>query len=621
MKARLEAALKGYRQIKQYGATYLIINGTMTDKITEISMVCDVTKISYKTLLNHVTPGRIKKRSFGCGPRTILGSAVEQEIVDYIVWMDNEGWPLSWRKIRIIARDIARKHDIKKFSASNRWKNWFKKRHPELSTRLAENLERTRVGGMNKAQTQKYFDLLEKVKCHCATLNGDGELPPSLIYNLDEAGVDQVSEMDGERHVVVLKIKKTPTYRKTSADRTHLSAAACVAGDGWRAKTMYALKGKVRKEATLPMCPPGTQYIMTTKGYFDDLGFFEYIKFLVNQLPKDGKWRVLIFDGYGAHTMVKSTLDYLVENRIHAVCMPSHTSQFLQPLDVSCFGPVKHEFRLSLSDIQFKLGTEAITKWELPCVFEMAMEQGCSPSNIRSGFKKCGITGISSQEWMEMHKDLFQISAALNESRVQTHLTHKRAAEIGDDALVKIHSTLQMDGLDSPLKAALSELKNMIEPCVAVAKKLGPALCSPPKEVKKRRRVGPAVNSLDELQSAAKWVTDEKRRLRIDEKVRGLAIRHENNERDQAEKDCQKEAKLQEKEEKERGIEAVRKLLIQHEALQPNGILDKKAIVHFYVTNKEDIDGIIGTSIPASKHTKTNLVQVILEHYDQILDM
>jgi len=40
---------------------------------------------------------------------------------------------------------------------------------------------------------------------------------PHLIYNLDEAGVDQVSEMDGERHVVVLKMRRTPTYRKTSA--------------------------------------------------------------------------------------------------------------------------------------------------------------------------------------------------------------------------------------------------------------------------------------------------------------------------------------------------------------------------------------------------------------------
>jgi len=59
---------------------------------------------------------------------------------------------------------------------------------------------------------------------------------------LDEAGADQISEMDGDRHVVVLKIKRTPTYRKTIADRTHLSAAVCVGGDGWRAKTIYALK-------------------------------------------------------------------------------------------------------------------------------------------------------------------------------------------------------------------------------------------------------------------------------------------------------------------------------------------------------------------------------------------
>jgi len=72
---------------------------------------------------------------------------------------------------------------------------------------------------------------------------------------------------------------------------------------------MYALKGKIIKGGTLPLCPEGTDYIMTKKGYFDDAGFFEYIKFLVMQIPKDGKWRVLIFDGYGAHTMVKSTLD------------------------------------------------------------------------------------------------------------------------------------------------------------------------------------------------------------------------------------------------------------------------------------------------------------------------
>ena len=57
------------------------------------------------------------------------------------------------------------------------------------------------------------------------------------------------------------------------------------------------LEGKVKKEKTLPFCPEGTDYIMTKKGYFDDDGFFEYIKFLAEQFPKDGKWRLLVFDG------------------------------------------------------------------------------------------------------------------------------------------------------------------------------------------------------------------------------------------------------------------------------------------------------------------------------------
>ena len=37
---------------------------------------------------------------------------------------------------------------------------------------------------------------------------------------------------------------------------------------------------QVRKEGTLPLCPEGTDYIMTKKGYFDDAGFYEDIKFL-----------------------------------------------------------------------------------------------------------------------------------------------------------------------------------------------------------------------------------------------------------------------------------------------------------------------------------------------------
>ena len=73
----------------------------------------------------------------------------------------------------------------------------------------------------------------------------------------------------------------------------------------------------------------------------------------------------------------------------------------------------------------------------------------------------------------------------------------------------------------------------------------------------------------------------------MDEKVRGLATRHEINEREQAQKDLQKEANQQEKAELERDNEAVRKLLIAHGTLQPDCTLDKKSsgcLLHFKQT-------------------------------------
>ena len=61
---------------------------------------------------------------------------------------------------------------------------------------------------------------------------------------------------------------------------------------------MYAIKGTKRMYNKLPCCPDGTTYVMTEKGYFGDAAFEKYIKFLVSQIPKDGRWQLLIIPKY-----------------------------------------------------------------------------------------------------------------------------------------------------------------------------------------------------------------------------------------------------------------------------------------------------------------------------------
>lgn len=87
--------------------------------------------------------------------------------------------------------------------------------------------------------------------------------------------------------------------------------------------------------------------------------------------------------------MVPSVIDLLHQHHFHAVCMPSNTSQILEPLDVAWFGPSKGEFKADLRDIRYKISLDAVAKWELPAVFEFGLEKGnvfCPKNHFRICF-------------------------------------------------------------------------------------------------------------------------------------------------------------------------------------------------------------------------------------------
>jgi hypothetical protein len=72
-KERLEMAINAGKQLQKYKATLLILNGQESEPITDFKQLAKLTNIKYSTLMNHLTPGRIKKNSFGTGPRCVLG--------------------------------------------------------------------------------------------------------------------------------------------------------------------------------------------------------------------------------------------------------------------------------------------------------------------------------------------------------------------------------------------------------------------------------------------------------------------------------------------------------------------------------------------------------------------
>ena len=76
---------------------------------------------------------------------------------------------------------------------------------------------------------------------------------------------------------------------------------------------------------------------------------------------------LLFLDGHHSHLSI-NLLKLAKESNVHPFCFPSHTSNFLQLLDVAVYGPLKSIWRSILKD--YKVATRAlnITKEAFPSI-------------------------------------------------------------------------------------------------------------------------------------------------------------------------------------------------------------------------------------------------------------
>src|SRR5262245_9462876 len=71
--------------------------------------------------------------------------------------------------------------------------------------------------------------------------------------------------------------------------------------------------------------------------------------FLPETRPKKDEYRILILNGHGSHISV----DFLwmcKQNKVALVFLLAYSSHVLQPLDLSCFSPIKTRYRQSIAD-------------------------------------------------------------------------------------------------------------------------------------------------------------------------------------------------------------------------------------------------------------------------------
>jgi hypothetical protein len=80
--------------------------------------------------------------------------------------------------------------------------------------------------------------------------------------------------------------------------------------------------------------------------------------------------------------------------------MPAYTSHILQPLDVSCFSPLKKAYGSQIEN-KMRLGINHITKEEFLPAFSIAHQQTMTVKTISSSFRATGLVPFNPERVLE----------------------------------------------------------------------------------------------------------------------------------------------------------------------------------------------------------------------------
>lgn len=276
------------------------------------------------------------------------------------------------------------------FSKTNKcpgreWMDGFLKRYPDLVKRKAQPIQKARVQCSSQESFTKFFDMLSKKIKELGIQN------PAQVINLDETGY---SSSLGS-NVLAEKGTKCVSQIQGGSGKETFSVVETVAANGHLFPPLIIYKSKNLYSTWCVNGPEGAAYLSSENGWQEKKTFFFYFQKLVAWTKEWPKPILIIYDGHKSHIQCKVS-KLALENNIHILSLPAHSSDKIQPLDVGVFAPVKKMWLQIKRAHGRKTSYKNITKEDFPSLMKELRQKGAfKESNIKAGFESSGIWPVN----------------------------------------------------------------------------------------------------------------------------------------------------------------------------------------------------------------------------------
>lgn len=214
---------------------------------------------------------------------------------------------------------------------------------------------------------------------------------PTRNFNLDESGFS-LSPATGQ--VLAIRGSQNVSGTTSSKAKENITVLACVSADGQVPPPMIIYPRKRISEAIIENSR-GEDFIIgkSDSGYIITECFYEYMCNGFNDWleANDIKKPVVVWTDWHETRINFHLAKTLQDLQIILYGLPPNSTHFMQPLDVSVFGPMKKAWRTAAADWQESHPDETLTQAYFATVFLPMYKKACKKENILNGFRKCGL--------------------------------------------------------------------------------------------------------------------------------------------------------------------------------------------------------------------------------------